>query len=180
MPMSISKNPTAIYKFGEFTERDTIEFLCSAEFFGILELIAEMYGFSVQFKSSKQADSIIITSKDKSKIKLSSIEDNWSGDYGSDKFILTAIISKVTNFSYELLNTLNCQNVDLKFCVKSVSGASDKFLVISEMLNLKGGITVMNLISRLEALFFNQKLCIKALAPTLNRSNSCTDPSVQH
>ncbi|WP_240224578.1 hypothetical protein [Rheinheimera hassiensis] len=150
--------------FGDFKVTDTIEFMCVEEFRELLTLIATSIGYEITLRKAGKENFFIISNNGNAKIRLSSIEPGWDGDCGSDKFLLTALITKADNICYEWLNKLNVENTDIKFCVKSVMGSTNKYLVISELLNMTGGLTIKNLITRLQTLFINQRFCMEALS----------------
>jgi hypothetical protein len=172
MAINIQQFENTHLTFGDFKVTDTIEFMCVDEFRDLLTLIANTIGYEITLRKSGNENYFIIANSGNAKIRLSSIEPGWDGDCASDKFLLTALITRADNICYEWLNNLNVENTDIKFCVKAVMGSTNKYLVISELLNMTGGLTIKNLITRLQTLFINQRFCVEALSGNITRVKS--------
>lgn len=149
-------------KFGEFCETDMIEFLNYSECMSLFSAIGEAQGFTVKPTSSKKSEILLLLDGGK-KIKLSPLNSDWSDNHACEKFILTALIGKNENISLEQLNQLNCDNPDVKFSIKTLLNTPDKYLVLTDYINLSGGVTIMNLIYRLQSMILNQNVFTEAL-----------------
>lgn len=150
--------------YGELKSTDLIEFVTPTELLSLFELIAPQ--FNATCKMSYNHDKkpfILFKLNEEYRVVIKSIDGRWSDSMQSDKFVLMAPICKQGLLTCDNVNTLNRENVDVKFTLYTPKGRDEVYLGVDKLMSLSGGVTVQSLIMLINEFIFSQKTLHLAL-----------------
>jgi hypothetical protein len=150
--------------YGELKSSDLIEFVTPVELTSLFELIAPQFNASCTLKYNRDRKPLILFKLNKEyRIIIKSIDGRWSDNMQSDKFVLLAPICKQGSLTCDNVNTLNRENVDIKFTLYKPKGDNEPYLGIDKLMSLTGGVTVQSIIMLINEFIFSQKTLHLAL-----------------
>ena len=150
----------AIYQnhYGDLKSTSLIEFVTPKELLSLFELIAPQFNAKSELLiNTKGKPYINFKLNNESQIVIKSIDPRWSEDIASDKFLLLVPICKKGTLTCEDVNTLNRENVDVRFTLYTPKNNKEVYLGLDKLMGLAGGVTVQAIIMMVNEFVFNQK-----------------------
>lgn len=144
--------------YGELKSTSLIEFVTPSELLSLFELIAPQFNAQSELLyNNKEKPYIAFKLSRKHRIIIKSVDSRWSEDMPSNKFLLLAPICKKGSLTFNDVNKLNRENVDVRFTLYNSKDNRDIYLGLDKLMGLAGGVTVQSIIMTVNEFIFSQK-----------------------
>lgn len=147
----------------------------------MFQLIAPQFNANCELiHNHKNKPFIVFELNEEYRVVVKSIDSRWSEDMQSDKFVMFAPVCKQGSLSYEDVNTLNRENIDVRFTLYKPKGEQEMYLGVDKLMSLAGGVAVSSMIMMVNDFIFSQKTLHMALKHNDNEESSKTPESHFH